>query len=155
VNDAGHDDDGQVEEEFRSLLEGLRTTLPGAQIITAFLLTLPFYERFGALDQRERVAYYIAFVAALVSSLLLMAPSSHQRLRSGEGVARQHRRHLDVAVRITIVGTVGFVVAVTSAAFLVSSLVLSTPAAVAITGAVLLTAAWSWFYLPLVSFRGE
>ena len=60
VNDAGRDDDGQVEEEFRSLLEGLRTTLPGAQIITAFLLTLPFYERFGALDQRERAAYYIA-----------------------------------------------------------------------------------------------
>src|SRR5690606_9604903 len=36
----------QVDDEFRSLMEGLRTTLPGIQIITAFLLTLPLYDRF-------------------------------------------------------------------------------------------------------------
>ncbi len=30
-----------VDKEFRSLMEGLRTTLPGVQFIVAFLLTLP------------------------------------------------------------------------------------------------------------------
>ena len=73
---------GDVDDQFRSLLEGLRTTLPGVQLITAFLLTMPLYDRFEDLTGAERAAYYVAFVSALVSSLLLMAPSSHQRLDS-------------------------------------------------------------------------
>ncbi|MBA2752350.1 MAG: hypothetical protein H0U41_08980 [Actinobacteria bacterium] len=145
--------DDSVEEEFRSLLEGLRTTLPGVQLVTAFLLTLPLYDRFSELVRAERVAYYVAFVSALVSSLLLMAPSSHQRLRSGNGVARRHRGHLQSAVRLTVVGTVGFAVAITASAYLVSSVVLGTPYAIAITVFVGLVGAWSWFYVPLVAFR--
>ena len=148
---AGEEDD--VEEEFRSLLEGLRTTLPGVQLITAFLLTLPLYDHFDDLVRSERVAYYVAFVSALVSSVLLMAPSSHQRLRAGEGVARRHRRHLESAVRLTVVGTGGFAVAITAVAFLVSSVVLGTAAAVAVTALVAAVCLWSWYYLPLVSFR--
>src|SRR3546814_9832492 len=57
-----------VDDQFRSLLEGLRTTLPGVQLITAFLLTLPLYDSFADLDRDERVAYYIAFVTALLRS---------------------------------------------------------------------------------------
>jgi hypothetical protein len=149
------DADDQVEDEFRSLLEGLRTTLPGVQLITAFLLTMPLYDHFDDLVRAERVAYYIAFVAALVSSLLLMAPSSHQRMRAGDGVARRHRRHLESAVRLTIVGTVGFAVTITASAFLVSSIVLGTGVAIGVAALVAAVGAWSWFYLPLVGFRSR
>ena len=142
-----------MEEEFRSLLEGLRTTLPGVQLITAFLLTLPLYDRFGDLVRPERVAYYVAFVSALLSSLLLMAPASHQRLRAGDGVARRHRHHLDVAVRLTVLGSAGFALAITASAYLVSSVVLGTRAAVGVTILVAAVGLWSWYYLPLVSFR--
>lgn len=151
---AGSDDDA-VEEEFRSLLEGLRTTLPGVQLITAFLLTLPLYDRFENLVRSERVAYYLAFVSALMSSLLLMAPASHQRLRAGDGVARRHRRHLDIAVRLTVVGSAGFAVAITASAYLVSSVVLGRGAAVGVATLVAAVGLWSWYYLPLVSFRRE
>jgi hypothetical protein len=85
--DPATDDSDQVEEEFRSLLEGLRTTLPGVQLVTAFLLTVPLYDKYDQLGTVERVAYYIAFASALVASVLLTAPSSHQRLR-----ARRRRR---------------------------------------------------------------
>jgi hypothetical protein len=162
-SDARHDstpagsDGDQVEEEFRSLLEGLRTTLPGVQLVTAFLLTVPLYDKYDQLMRSERVAYYIAFTSALVASLLLTAPSSHQRLRArdGEGVARRHRHHLDVAVRLTIVGSALFAVAITAVAYLVSSIVLGTPWSLAVTGAIVATWAWSWYYLPLVTFRRD
>jgi hypothetical protein len=148
--------DGDVDEQFRSLMEGLRTTLPGVQLIAAFLLTLPLYDRFEDLARQERVAYYLAFGSALVSSLLLMAPSSHQRVRAQRGsVARHSRHHLAVAVRLTIVGSVLFAVAITASAFLVSSLVLGTPAAILVTTVVGAVGAWSWFYLPLVSFERD
>jgi hypothetical protein len=145
--------DDQIEEEFRSLLEGLRTTLPGVQLVTAFLLTVPLYETYASLERQERGAYYVAFVSALLASLLLMAPSSHQRLRSEDSVARQHRSHLDTAVRLTVVGSAAFAVALTSVAFLVSSIVLGTGLAVAVAAITAGVCLWSWYYLPLVAFR--
>jgi hypothetical protein len=145
----------QVEEEFRSLMEGLRTTLPGVQLATAFLLTLPLYDKYDSLVHSERLAHYIAFGSALVSSLLLTAPSSHQRLRGRDGVARHNRRHLDAAVKITIAGSALFAVTITAVAYLVASVVLTTPIAVALTALVALTCLWSWYYLPLVSFRRD
>ncbi|MEQ1788048.1 MAG: DUF6328 family protein [Acidimicrobiales bacterium] len=145
----------QVEEEFRSLLEGLRTTLPGVQLITAFLLTLPLYDKYDTLTQSERVAYFVAFASAVVSSLLLTAPSSHQRLRSGETVARRHRRHLDVAVRLTIVGSASFAVALTAVVYLVTSVVMGPGEAAATSTLAALVCGWSWWYLPLVSFRRD
>lgn len=145
----------QVEEEFRSLMEGLRTTLPGVQLITAFLLTLPLYDKYDTLARSERVAYGIAFASAVVSSLLLTAPSSHQRLRSGDTVARRHRRHVDVAVRLAIVGSAAFAVALTAVVYLVSSVVLGSGQAVIASAAAALVCGWSWWYLPLVAFRRD
>lgn len=150
------DDDVDVDREFLSLLDGLRVTLPGVQLITAFLLTLPLYDRFPDLDRAERIAYYVAFGCGLGSSLLLIAPSSHQRLRAHRGlVARHSQHHLDVAVRLTVAGSVLFGVALIASAFLVTSIVSSTAAAIAVTAAVGLLLGWSWFYLPLVSFERD
>jgi hypothetical protein len=157
-NDAGvpGDDAEQVEEEFRSLMEGLRTTLPGVQLVTAFLLTVPLYDKYDTLVRAERVAYYIAFVSALASSVLLMAPGSHQRLRSRGGVvAREHRRHLQSAVHISVLGSGGFAIALTAVAYLVSSVVLGTAQAIAVTSAVAAVCLWSWYYLPLVAFERD
>lgn len=152
----GPDEDEQVEEEFRSLMEGLRTTLPGIQLATAFLLTVPMYGRYDTLARPERVAYYVAFISSLLASLLLMAPPSHQRVRSSDdGVARRHRRHLDVAVRLAVAGSACFAVTISAIAFMVASIVLGTGAAIALTAVVALTCLWSWYYLPLVSFRRD
>ncbi|MEX2293341.1 MAG: DUF6328 family protein [Acidimicrobiales bacterium] len=149
----GRNDD--VQEQFSALLDGLRTTLPGVQLTTAFLLTLPLYDKFAELARGERVAYYVAFVCSLLASLLFMAPSAHQRLRADHGIGRRSQHHLDVAVRITVVGTVAFAVAIVSVSFLVSSVVLGTGAAGAVTGVIAAVCLWSWFYLPLLAFEDD
>jgi hypothetical protein len=125
------------------------------QFVTAFLLTVPLYETYASLERQERGAYYIAFVSALLASLLLMAPSSHQRLRSGDTVARRHRSHLNTAVRLTVMGSAAFAVAITAVAFMVSSIVLSTGLAIAVTVVTAAVCGWSWYYLPLVAFRRD
>ncbi len=154
---SGRDERQDVDEQFRALLEGLRTTLPGIQLITAFLLTLPLYDKFADLSTAERGAYYTAFVTALISSLLLMAPSSHQRVRASDdgSVARRSPRHLAVAVRLTVAGSVLFGVALTAVAYLVSSIVLGTPVAIAVTVVVAAVGLWSWFYIPMVTFSRD
>lgn len=146
--------DDTVDDEFRALLEGLRTTLPGIQIVTAFLLIMPFQAAFTDLSRAERVSYYVSFTSALLASVLLMAPSSHQRLRavSDGTVARRTPRHLAVAIRLTVVGSALYAVALGAVAYLVASILLDTTIAAALTAVIALVCAWSWFYLPLVRF---
>ena len=43
--------------------------------------------------------------------------------------------------------------ALVAVAYLISSVVLSTAAAIAVAGVVTAVGAWSWYYLPLVAFR--
>lgn len=146
--------DNDVDDQFRALLEGLRTTLPGVQVLFAFLLTLPLQAAFVEIRDMERVAYYIAFFGSAMASVLLIAPSAHQRLRAPvSGVERKSERHLRITVLITIAGTVIFAIALTAAVFLISTLVLTDSVAVAATIAVMAVIAWSWFYMPLVTFR--
>ena len=148
------DEASGVNEEFESLLDGLRTSLPGVQVLFAFLLTTPLQSRFPDLDGAQRSAFAVAFYASGCASVLMIAPSVHQRVRApSSGLTRRSKRHLIWATWVAIVGSGVMAVAVLSTVFLVSSVVFSTSAAAiaaAAVGAILL---WSWFYLPLVTFR--
>jgi hypothetical protein len=146
--------ENEVDDQFRSLMEGLRTTLPGVQVLFAFLLVLPLQASFSQIGGMEKAAYYVAFFGSAMSSVLLIAPSAHQRLRAPiSGMERHSQRHLDIAVNLTIAGTIVFAVALAAAVFLISALTLSNSLAIAAALAVAAVTAWSWFYIPLISFR--
>lgn len=146
--------EADVDDAFRAILEGLRTTLPGVQVLFAFLLVLPLQQAFAGLETLERGTYYVAFFGSAIASVLLIAPSAHQRIRAPmTGVKRRSERDLRITVYVTITGTVVFAVALTAAVFLVSKLVLTTTPAVLVTLAVAGTVIWAWFYLPLVTFQ--
>lgn len=148
------ENNNDVDDEFRSILEGLRTTLPGVQVLFAFLLVLPLQAAFAEISDLEHMAYWVAFFGSAVASVLLIAPSAHQRLRAPiTGVERHSRRHLRIAIRLTIAGTVAFAIALAAAVFLISSLTLSDSVAVAAALATAAVIAWSWFYVPLVTFE--
>src|SRR5580765_4282883 len=53
-----------AEQQFSALLEGLRATLPGVEVLFAFLLVLPFQNRFEQLGPFEERLYAVAFGAA-------------------------------------------------------------------------------------------
>lgn len=143
-----------VDEEFRSLLEGLRTSLPGVQVLFAFLLIAPFQSAFDELTRAERIGYTIGFYSAGVATVLLIAPSAHQRIRAPEsGLPRHSRRHLVIATWITIAGTAVMGVAITATVFLVTSIVFGGVAAVAGTASIGLVILWTWVFIPLVTFR--
>ena len=146
--------ENEVDDAFRAVMEGLRTTLPGVQVLFAFLLILPFQQSFREMTDAESTAFFIAFFGSAVSSILLIAPSAHQRIRAPfSGVKRHSARHLQTTVRITIVGTVVFAVALIAAVYLVSSILLGGAAVVVSTVLVAVILGWAWFYVPLVTFN--
>lgn len=146
--------DQDVDDAFRAVLEGLRTTLPGVQVLFGFLLTLPLLAAFADLHELELAAYYIAFFGSATASILLIAPSAHQRLRAPKsGVRRRSHAHLLFTVRMTIAGTLFLALAHGAVVYLVSSLVFASRPAALAAGAVTALIAWAWFYVPMVHFQ--
>jgi len=144
----------EIEDQFRSLMEGLRTTIPGVMVLFSFLLILPLQASFGDVSDPDTIVFYIAFGTAAIASVLLIAPSVHQRVRAPiSGIKRRSWTHVMYATKLAIVGTFAFLVSIAAVVYLVSSLVFANPVAIAATIAIAVLASWAWFYLPLVRFN--
>ncbi len=152
VDKAG--DEGTVDEQFQALLAGLRTSLPGVQVLFGFLLVAPFQQQFSQFDTLTVASYAVAFFASAIASVLLIAPSVHQRVRApASGLPRNSKRHLVIATWVTIAGTVAMGVAIVATVFLVATFVFANSWVAVATGTVTSVLGWAWFYLPLVVFR--
>jgi hypothetical protein len=146
----------EVDDQFRALMEGLRTTIPGVMVLFSFLLVLPLQSAFPEISLLNTIVFYVAFGSAALASILLIAPSVHQRVRAPiSGIKRRTWSHVLYATKLAIAGTVAFMVAITAVVYLVSSLVYNDPLAIGATVVVATVASWAWFYLPLVRFRQD
>lgn len=144
----------EVDDQFRALMEGLRTTIPGVMVLFSFLLVLPLQASFGDVSDPNTIVFYIAFASAALSAILLIAPSVHQRVRGPiSGIKRTSWDHVLSATKLAIAGTVTFLISIAAVVFLVSSLVFTEWLAILATVIVATTAGWAWFYLPLVRFN--
>jgi Family of unknown function (DUF6328) len=134
--------------ELIELLNELRVALPGVQLLFAFLLIVPFTNGFPKLSSFDRDIYFVAFLATVVSTVLLIAPSSYHRLRW-----RQHdkERMLVISNHLTIVGLSALAVAITSTVFVITDFVFHRTWASAMTAVVGGLFLLFWYGLPLAS----
>jgi hypothetical protein len=107
----------RLDRNWNDILQELRVVQTGVQLLTGFLLTLPFQQRFGSLSVGERGVYLAAVTASILATGFLQAPVSVHR-----ALFRRHRRKETVllAHRLAIVGIVFLacsVVAVTTLIF--------------------------------------
>jgi len=97
-------DDVVDREELRNrydlLLQEVRVALPGVQILLAFLLTVPFQQKFGDLDTWGRRAYGVALTGSMLSVVCLLTPAVLHRL--GQRTARAAR--LRWSIRLEVLG---------------------------------------------------
>jgi hypothetical protein len=85
----GEEDESEGERLTRNLnelLQELRVTQTGVQILTGFLLTLPFTDRFNDLDGVQRGAYLAVLCGSVLATGLIIAPVAFHRVlfRHGE-----------------------------------------------------------------------
>ena len=62
------------------LLNELRVALPGVQVLFAFLLVVPFNQRFAATTPFQRDVYFVTLLLTASATVFLIAPSVHHRL---------------------------------------------------------------------------
>ena len=151
VEDSGgqpsEDEKERIDRELMELIQELRVALTGVQILFAFLLTVPFTQRFATVTEFQRMAYFVTLVCAAVSVALLIAPTAQHRI-----LFRQHekRRLLRVANGQVIVGLGFLSLAMTGVVMVITDLLFHDTTVVLVTGGIALVFALFWFVAPLV-----
>src|ERR1700704_4867094 len=70
----------RADRNLAELLNELRVALPGVQVLFAFLLVVPFNQRFSATTPFQRGAYFATLLLTASATVFLIAPSVHHRL---------------------------------------------------------------------------
>lgn len=138
----------RVDRELREALEEIRVALPGVELLLGFLLVLPFSERFELLNAPQRSVYLVCFFFTAAAVALLVAPAAAHRL----GFRRLDKLKLLREANHYVIAALSLVaIAISLAAFLVSSLLLRTAWAAVLAGIVALWFTAWWFVVPRFS----
>ncbi|NUO36266.1 MAG: hypothetical protein HOQ27_14550 [Dermatophilaceae bacterium] len=140
----------RLDRNFGEQLQELRIAQAGVQILFAFLLTIPFQQRFTTLSQVQRTIYVITLLSVAISTLVFMTPVAMHRMLFREGLKDFVVRHTD-----TLIGTGLFflVVGIIGGVVLVLDVLLSHTTAFWIGGAIALLATGLWVVLPMSQRR--
>ena len=138
--------------ELIELLNELRVILPGVQVLFAFLLMVPFTQRFPDLDDLETGVFFMTLLCTAVATVLLIAPSAHHRILWRGGVREQR---LALGNMLTIAGLIFLLPAIVGVVFVITAFIFGLTAAVVVTGLLALFFALLGFVLPLRYREGE
>ncbi len=146
-----HDEDAphgrqMVRSELDELLQEQRIPLQDSQVLTAFLVILPFQQGFTKIDQGEKSIYLITFICTLVSLILFAAPAAQHRL---ERPLRDRARFKREATHTLIAGLAPLSVALILVAKLIVGEVVDQRTGTAVAVGVALILGALWWALPL------
>jgi O-antigen/teichoic acid export membrane protein len=136
----------KLDRELGELLQELRVALPGVQVLLAFLLTVPFSQRFGSVTSSQRAVYFVSVLASAAATVLFIAPTAYHRLRFRD---RDKEHMLSLANRMAIAGTIFLAVAVSAVVWVVTSLLFGAAYAALVAAVVAALIGWLWYLLPL------
>jgi uncharacterized membrane protein (UPF0182 family) len=143
-------DEKRLSRNWQELLQELRVTQTGTQILTGFLLTLPFTSRFAELGPRQEITYLATMIGSVVTTGLIVAPVAFHRL-----LFRQRQRPWLVAAADTTAKIGLLLLAMTTAGviLLVFDLVVSWPAALIASSVTFVSLIALWAGTPWLATR--
>ena len=144
------DQDDSEDHDLSDLLQELRILLQGVQVLTAFLIILPFSEGFARLDQIEKWVYLITFMSSVTGLIFISAPATQHRLQRP---LRNHNRlqFKHSATRMILVGLAAFSLALVLAAQLVSNEVVGFEASLMVAGVLAALIGVVWWLIPVLA----
>ena len=135
----------RLDRNWNEILQELRVTQTGIQILTGFLLTVPFQQRFADLTDTQRTIYLVLVVMAAVTTGLMVAPVSLHRMLFRR---RAKSALVTEADRFLRVGLVFLALVVSGVVLLVFDVVATRAVALIVSGSLLGFIAAAWFVLP-------
>ena len=137
----------RLDRNWNSLLQELRVVQTGVQLLTGFLLTLPFQQRFDVLSAPMRYVYLATVGCSVSATTLLVAPVAMHRL-----LFRRHRLQVLVSAahRCAYAGLTLLGMAVTGTTVIIFAAVSGHSAALTAGACVLALFTFFWWVLPLL-----
>ena len=139
-------DDERADRNLSDLLQELRVALPGVQVLFAFLLTVPFSQRFSELNDFQEWLYFGVMITVALATVMLVAPTAGHRI-----LFRRQQKEFIVTLSNTLalVGLLLLAIAMTGAIALISDFIFGMTTAVIST--VVMAAAFLgfWFFGPI------
>jgi drug/metabolite transporter (DMT)-like permease len=141
----------RLDRNWACLLQELRVVLTGVQLLSGFLLTLPFQQRFTVLNEEMRLLYLATVTCSVAATVLLTTPVALHRM-----LFRRHRlsQLVTVSHRLTMLGLLLLGAAVSGVATIVFGIIGG--GQVGIAAGTVIAVLWIslWVALPLAARRG-
>jgi len=130
------------------LLQEVRVAQTGTQILFAFLLGVPFTQRFGEVTSFQQTVYFGTLLAAAVASAFLIAPSAYHRI-----LFRQKEKQfvIDASNVLIIVGLAFVALAMSGVILLITDLLYKETTTAIVTAAIVLVFVVLWYVVPITS----
>ncbi len=135
----------RLDRNWNEILQELRVTQTGIQILTGFLLTVPFQSRFDDLTDTQRVIYLVLVLLAAITTGLLVAPVSLHRTLFRR---RAKSTLVTEADRLMRVGLVFLALVVAGVVLLVFDVVTTRAVALTASGGLFAALVLGWFVVP-------
>jgi hypothetical protein len=140
----------RMDRNWDELLQELRVAQTGVQILTGFLLTLPFQQRFEKLTEFQKGLYLVAFVLSSTATVVIVAPVGFHRAMFRH---RQKAALVRWADRLARAGLTILAGAVSTVALLVFDVVVNLTVGIIAGLCGLLMFALLWLVLPVAVRR--
>lgn len=138
------------DRQFEDLLQELRVMQTGVQVLFAFLLGVPFTQRFGTLGPGDRLLYFGVLLTSAAAVLFLLAPGAWHRALFEQG----DKAHLvQVSHRFAIAGLVCVGVSVVGVVALIATLLYPGWPAAIVVGVAAMLFVVTWGAAPLARRR--
>ncbi len=136
----------KLDRNWNELLQELRVSQTGVQVLTGFLLTLPLQPAFHDISTLERNLYVAAISLSILATGLLVAPVSMHRV-----LFRKRRKEslVEVGSWVAKAGLVALALASATVAAFVFSLVFTETVGLWVGAATLVVFSLAWLVLPL------
>jgi hypothetical protein len=142
----------RIDRNLTELLQELRVAGIGTSVLFAFLLSLPFTNRFSELTTSQLRLYVADLLLSALAIALMTAPVAHHRV-----VFRRHEKErvLHRANKMAILGLAAAALSISGAVLLILDVVYG--GVIVAVLAALTTAAFAvlWFVLPFVDRRPQ
>jgi hypothetical protein len=155
TSDAGNGEESESERlnrELDQLLGELRVAMPGVQVLFAFLLAVPFQQRFAQATDFQRDVYFVTLLASAAASALFVAPTAYHRLMFRE---RDKPRLVSISTKLALAGLACLALAMNGAVLLVTDVIFSRTTAVVTVVATGALFVGLWFVLGLTRKFGK
>jgi hypothetical protein len=142
----------RLDRNWAQLLQELRVTQTGTQILTGFLLTLAFQQRFAQLSHLQTDIYLVLVVLAAVTTALGLTPVALHRALFRKRAMEQLVAMADGILRLTLAG-VGLLL--TGTTLFIFSVVSSEAAGFVAGGAAFVVTLVLWIAVPFGTQRSK